>query len=151
MRQEGEDAELPDDRVTVGPATKVRGPLFWGAVVVVFVGALNVGIFITRQDSSDKGLSAVQADVQTKASNQELKALAVAVATKAEAAELKDLASKVVTKEVFDAVTDDFKNRFEALAKANDRLASELADARREAAENSRRQEDLIRELSKRP
>lgn len=134
--------DVPEESVTVGPATRFRGALVWALFTATAFGAFSAGALITQQDTSQGDVSQVKADVSQ---------VNATLATKADVADLKDLAAKVVTKEVFDVVTRDLLNRLETQSKATDRLASELADARREQAEANRRMEDLIRELPKQP
>jgi hypothetical protein len=151
-------AEVPEEAVTIGAGTRWRSPLVWTLFTITAFGAFSAGVLVTHQDTSRGEVAEVKADVAdmkagvaAKASSDDLKAITAQVAAKADLADLKDLASKVVNKDVFDAVTSDLKNRIDGLGKSNEHLTSELADARRELSESTRRLEDLIRELAKHP
>jgi septal ring factor EnvC (AmiA/AmiB activator) len=131
-----------DERVTLGPLTRMRGPLFWALFTLTAMGAWEARGVIEHQQSG----SADTAELKSQ------------IAVKANADDLKKLAENVVSKDYFEARMTDFQHQLTSLVDANKKLSDDLADARREqatAAAEARtradRQEDLIRELSKHP
>jgi hypothetical protein len=131
-----------DERVTLGPLTRMRGPLFWALCSLTAIGAWEARGIVESQHSSSTDSAEMK----------------VQIAAKASADDVKKLAENVVSKDYFEARMADFQHQLEAIVENNKKLSADLADARREqalAAAEARtradRQEDLIRELQKHP